>query len=74
MYSQVELSGWNDRITTYIKHAGTVDFNLLIWSAGTFYIQALAVIISGQSGLTDQEFTSRHDKLFPSKMLRQRDK
>lgn len=30
--------------TTYIKHAGTVDFNLLFWSAGTFYIQALAVM------------------------------
>ena len=32
-------------LTTYIKHAGTVDF-LLIWSAGTFYIRALAEILS----------------------------
>jgi len=30
-------------LTTYIKHAGAVDF-LLIWSAGTFYIRALAGI------------------------------
>ena len=29
--------------TTYIKHAGTIDF-LLIWSAGTFYIQALGAM------------------------------
>src|SRR6188768_921633 len=29
--------------TTYIKHAGTVDF-LLIWSAGTFYIRALGAM------------------------------
>jgi len=34
----------------YIKHAGTVDFNLLFWSAGTFYIQALAVSPSERSG------------------------
>jgi len=33
-------------ITKYIKHAGTVDFNLLIWSAGTFYIQALYVMLT----------------------------
>lgn len=32
--------------TTYIKHAGTVDFNLLLWCAGTFYIQALGSISS----------------------------
>ncbi|MEQ9658873.1 hypothetical protein, partial [Fulvivirga sp.] len=28
-------------ITKYIKHAGTVDDNLLFWCAGTFYIQTL---------------------------------
>ena len=33
-------------LTKYIKHAGTVDYNLLFWSAGTFYIQALAAIHS----------------------------
>jgi hypothetical protein len=27
--------------TKYIKHAGTVDYNLLFWCAGTFYIQTL---------------------------------
>ena len=30
-------------LTTYIKHAGAVDF-LLIWSAGTFYIRALGAM------------------------------
>jgi hypothetical protein len=31
----------------YIKRAGTGDFNLLFWCAGTFYIQALAETVSG---------------------------
>jgi hypothetical protein len=30
------------QLTKYIKHAGTLYYNLLIWSAGTPYIQALA--------------------------------
>lgn len=29
----------------YIKHAGTVDDNLLFWCAGTFHIQALAPML-----------------------------
>jgi hypothetical protein len=32
-------------LTKYLKHAGTVDFNLLFWGAGTFYIQTLGAIL-----------------------------
>lgn len=37
----------NQPTTMYIKRAGTGDFNLLFWCAGTFYIQALAETVSG---------------------------
>ena len=39
-------------ITKYIKHAGTVDFNLLFWCAGTFYIQALGIILQDDDGIS----------------------
>jgi hypothetical protein len=39
-------------VTKYIKHAGTVDDYLLIWSAGTFYIQALWPIVFKMRRLT----------------------
>jgi hypothetical protein len=38
VYALNRKSGHEQPLTTYIKHAGTVDDNLLFWSASRFYL------------------------------------